>query len=693
MKTLGRLFQKNQLIQPEILRTEPEKLPPKIRVVKQSVVFLGSAKKLVVCSMSTASSPSMPTPHQVLQQYWGYERFRPLQLDIVESVLAGKDTLALLPTGGGKSICFQVPALCMSGICVVVSPLIALMKDQVKNLTERGIRAHAIYSGMHIADMDRILDNCIHGQVQFLYLSPERLTSELAQARIQQMNVSLLAIDEAHCISQWGYDFRPAYLAIAEAREWLPEVPIIALTATATSQVVQDMQDKLQFGKDAQVFQKSFARSNLSYVVLYEENKRQKLLDILKKMPGSGIVYVQNRRETQEIAQYLQRKGIQADYYHAGRPGAAREQVQEAWIQNRIRIIVATNAFGMGIDKPDVRVVVHLTLPDSLEAYFQEAGRGGRDELPAYGILLYNQSDRLKHERYASQAFPTLQEMRRVYQALGSYYQLAVGAGKGRTFDMDVADFARTYNLNPVEVLNTLKTLMQEEYLHVSEQVFFPSSLKIIVAKETLYDYMLRQKKLQRLVDVIFRSYQGAFNHPVNVREQELARHLRLPLPDLQAMLERLDKDGMIAYKPQKDAPQLTFLEERLPEQQLTIDQKRYQFLKQRHETRLDRALHYAETLQCRQQLLLAYFDEMGAPACGQCDVCKGRHDRYLRHKEYYEIRTRLEYLLKTTSQPLRALVDVFPEEQREKVVLAIEHLVDHRRIVRTGNQLLRWET
>lgn len=639
-----------------------------------------------------ASNSASVTPHEVLKKYWQYDDFRPLQLDIITSILEQHDTLALLPTGGGKSLCFQVPTLCQSGICIVVSPLIALMKDQVKNLVERGIRAYALYSGMRLADIDRVLDNCIHGQVDFLYLSPERLGTELAQARIKQMNVCMLAIDEAHCISQWGYDFRPAYLNIATIRTWLPNVPVIALTATATAAVVQDIQDKLAFRKNAQVFKKSFARPNLSYVVLYEEDKRQKMLQILKKIPGSGVVYVQNRRATQEVAHYLCHQGIHADYYHAGRDNNTRERVQEAWIDNKIRIIVATNAFGMGIDKPDVRVVIHLTLPDSLEAYFQEAGRGGRDGQKAYGILLYNQSDRINQERHLQQAFPTLQEMRRVYQALGSYYQLAVGAAMGETFDLDVADFARTYNLPPRETLQALKNLMHEEYIYLSEQVFIPSSLQVIVQKEVLYDYILRNTKLQQLVNVIFRSYQGAFSHPVHVRETELARYLKISVAQLEILLQKLQQDGLILYKPQKDAPQLTFIRERLPESEVIIDQKRYQFLQKRQQKRLERALHYAETLQCRQQLLLAYFDEMGATACGSCDVCLGRHERYVKHQEYYEIKNKLEYELKKTALPLRSLVDKFPENNREKVLKAIEHLMDNQVIVKTGNHQLRWE-
>jgi len=631
------------------------------------------------------------SPHEVLKRYWGFEEFRPLQLDIVQSVLDGHDTLALLPTGGGKSVCFQVPALCLEGVCLVISPLIALMKDQVANLTKNGIRAYAIYSGMRLPDIDRVLDNCVHGNVSFLYLSPERLKSELALERIKRMNITMIAIDEAHCVSQWGYDFRPSYLNIAEIREVLPNIPLIALTATATAPVVKDIQEKLAFRKGSKLFQKSFARDNLSYVVLYEDNKHSKMLDILRKIPGSGIVYAQNRRETKDIASFLQRNGISADFYHAGRSGDIREKVQESWIKNKVRIIVATNAFGMGIDKPDVRTVVHMTLPDCLEAYFQEAGRGGRDGEKAYGILLYNQSDRIKQEKYFKQAYPTLADIRRTYQALGSYYQLAVGSGLGQTFDFDVLDFSKIYNLNPVETLHALRILSKEEYLELSENVFLPSTLQVVVHKEELYDYLLRNSKMEKLLNVILRSHQGAFNHPVNIREGQLAQFLKVPPKQLVAMLHKLKKDLIINYKPQKDDPQLTFLTERLPPKDMTIDQVRYKFLKERQRTRMEKILHYAETLQCRNQLLLDYFDEKGAEACGQCDVCTGRHDNYVKHGEYYDIKNKIEYLIKQTPMELRPLVDNFEPNIREKVLQAIQHLLDNKIIHRGSNNQLRW--
>jgi ATP-dependent DNA helicase RecQ len=631
------------------------------------------------------------TPHQILKKYWGYDDFRPLQLDIVQSALAGHDTLALLPTGGGKSVCFQVPALCMDGICVVISPLIALMKDQVKNLQKIGVNAQAIYSGLKYKDIDRILDNCVHGNVKFLYLSPERLQSEIVLERLKKMNVCLLAIDEAHCISQWGYDFRPSYLEIATIRPLLPKTPIIALTATATAPVVKDIQEKLVFGSTAQVFQKSFSRSNLAYVVLYEENKKAKLLEILTKIKGSGVVYVMNRRLTKEIAYYLNQNKISADYYHAGRPNAEREQIQEDWINDKIRIMVATNAFGMGIDKPDVRVVVHLTLPDNLEAYFQEAGRGGRDGNKAFATLLYNQTDKIKLEQQYEQAFPPIPLIKRVYQALGSYYQLAVGGGQWQTFDFDLVTFCKTYNFKPIETLNALKILTQEAYIDLSDNVFIPSTLQILLKKENLYDYLLKSPKMEKLIKVILRSFQGAFNHPVNIRESQLAKFLHIRREKLVELLTKLHQDGIIAYKGQTDSPQLTFLLERLPSESVVINQERYRFLQKRHLFRMNKAVYYAETMQCRSQLLLDYFDEKGADKCGQCDVCLGRHEKYVKHQEYYSIKQKVEYLLKKNPLDLRSLVDEFEAVQKEKVLQTIEHLLDNQILMRDKSLLLRW--
>jgi ATP-dependent DNA helicase RecQ len=633
----------------------------------------------------------MKQPLDILKQYWGHAAFREMQADIVDSVLQGNDTLALLPTGGGKSICFQVPALCQDGICIVVSPLIALMKDQVLNLTKRGISAYAIYSGMNLKDIDRIFDNCVNGDVKFLYLSPERLGSEMAQERIKRMKVNLIAVDEAHCISQWGYDFRPSYLInIGKVRELHPKVPVMALTATATKEVVEDIQEKLGFLPNKKVFKKSFARNNLAYLVLQEEDKRTKLLDILKKVQGSAVVYVLNRKETKDTATFLMQNNISAGYYHAGLDAEWRSGIQDAWIKNELRVIVATNAFGMGIDKPDVRVVVHLTLPESLEAYFQEAGRGGRDGEKAFGVLLYNQSDRERLERNFESSFPSFQEVRQVYRALGSYYQLAIGAGAGQSFPFDVLEFSTKYELNPLRVLPSLKLLAQAQYVEMSESVYFPSTMQILMDNKTLYDYYLRQPKSEKMIKFMLRSYQGAFNHDVNIKEKQIAAGLKLPLKEVEAMLQKLHQERVIRYKPMSDNPMVTFIVERQDADHLLLDKAHYDFLKVRAEARMKASLHYAEERICRSQMLLAYFDEKDAPACGQCDVCLGRYNAPT-EEERQKIIAYIRSLLQKSPMPLRKVVSSFPSSMENKVLQVMQHLIDNAYIRKNNEQLLVW--
>ncbi len=633
----------------------------------------------------------MKQPIEILQQYWGFERFRPMQEDIIRSVLENRDTLALLPTGGGKSICYQVPALCRDGICIVVSPLIALMKDQVENLIKRQVPAAAIYSGMAYRDIDRILDNCVYGNVKLLYLSPERLTTELAQVRVSKMKVNLLAVDEAHCISQWGYDFRPPYLRIAEIRELLPEAPVLALTATATPEVVKDIQEKLAFRQE-NVFQKSFERKNLAYAVLQEEGKEQKLVDILKRVPGSGIVYARNRRRTKELATMLQRNGISADYYHAGLESDARSRKQDEWIAGKRRIMVSTNAFGMGIDKPDVRVVVHLELPDSLEAYFQEAGRAGRDEKKAYAVLLYNDGDRRNLEYQFGQSFPELEEVRRTYRALGSYFQLAVGAGEGQSFDFDIVEFAQNYQLNPVRTYHCLKLLEQAGWIVLTEAVFIPSSLMIRVNKDTLYDYQLRNPKMDKLLKAILRTYQGAFNHPIHLREGQLAKFLKMPLTELRKGLEKLHQDEIAEYQPQKDTPQVIFVKERVDADNLLLDRKMYEFRKQRHQERIRRAVAYAETPVCRSQQLLQYFGEPNAPKCGICDVCTGRTRPEVSGADFERYKEKIQLLLKREPLSLAQVVESFAPARQEQVLKTLEYLLDEGFLAQQGEKLVWME-
>jgi ATP-dependent DNA helicase RecQ len=561
------------------------------------------------------------TIQEILKHYWKHDAFRPLQEEIIQSVLLGRDTLALLPTGGGKSVCFQVPALAKEGICIVVSPLIALMKDQVENLKAKGIEAVSIVSGMSKREVDIALDNCIYGPVKFLYLSPERLLSELVQERIRYMNVNLIAVDEAHCISQWGYDFRPPYLHIADLRELHPNVPVLALTATATAEVRDDIQQKLLF-KQFNVFQQSFERKNISYVVQNEENKLRKLLDIAKGVKGSGIVYVRSRKETAEIAKFYNENGFQADFYHAGLTMEQRSTKQENWKGNHTRIIVATNAFGMGIDKPDVRFVIHKDMPESLEAYYQEAGRAGRDEHKAYAVLLYNYADRIKNEKKLLTNFPSVDEVKLVYHHLGSYFQLAYGTGEGVSFDLDLGDFCTKYKLDPTKTINALKFLEQDEYLAFNESVFLPSRFRFEVFNEQLYNFQIQNSSWDPFIKTLLRSYGGSFENYVRLREHDLARRSNLSVQQVIEGLKQLQELGILNYLRQTDQPQVTYLRPRMQNNELIINKRYIEERKAIYRKKMEAVFAYAEHKKCRSQMLLAYFDETNAEKCGICDVC-----------------------------------------------------------------------
>jgi len=561
------------------------------------------------------------TIYEALKTYWNFDSFRPLQEDIIRSVLDGKDTLALMPTGGGKSLCFQVPALVQPGICIVVSPLIALIKDQVEALKARGIEAVALVSGMSKREVDILLNNCIYGHIKFLYVSPERLLSPLVRERISYMKVNLIAIDEAHCISQWGYDFRPPYLQLTELRQLQPEVPVLALTATATLRVIDDIQKKLAF-KAPNVFTKSFSRSNLSYVVSHDENKIRKLLSIANKVPGTGIVYVRNRRETQEIARLLHAAGIQADFYHAGLDTPLRSQKQAAWMNGQIRVIVATNAFGMGIDKPDVRFVVHMDVPESLEAYYQEAGRAGRDEKKSYAVLLYSPGDRELLEKRLELNFPPIAEIRHVYQCLGNYYQLAHGAGEGLVLDFDIGDFCSRFKLDAVKTINALKFLEHDGYLMLSESIYLPSRVQIEVSSEELYRFQIENAFFDSFIKVLLRSYGGMFEQYSPIQEFELAKKMGKTKDDIVVMLNKLQDYKLLTYLPQTDKPQLQYLRARMDAATMYLDARYMRERKEVMNEQVQAILHYAETNTCRSVMLLHYFNEPDAGKCGTCDVC-----------------------------------------------------------------------
>ncbi|SEP34080.1 ATP-dependent DNA helicase RecQ [Mucilaginibacter sp. OK283] len=561
------------------------------------------------------------TIEEILKQYWNHDHFRPMQAEIIKSVLLGHDTLALLSTGGGKSVCFQVPGLAKEGVCIVISPLIALMKDQVENLKDKGINAVAIVSGMGRREIDLALDNCIYGTVKFLYLSPERLLSELVQERIKYMKVNLIAVDEAHCISQWGYDFRPPYLHIADLRQLHPNVPVLALTATATADVKNDIQDKLQF-KNPVIYQQSFERSNISYVVQDAENKFRRMLDIAKGVKGSGIVYVRSRKDAAEIAKYYNENGIKADFYHAGLPMDERAERQESWKNNRTRVIVATNAFGMGIDKPDVRFVIHKDMPESLEAYYQEAGRGGRDGQKAYGVLLYTHADRLRQEKLFELNFPTVDEIKHVYHCLANYYQLAYEAGEGLSFDLDLGEFCSRFKLDAIKTLNALKFLEKDEYLSFNESVFLPSRFRFEVVNEVLYNFQIQNAGWDPFIKTLLRSYGGAFENYVKIKEYDLSRRTTLSVQQVVEGLLQLQQFGLISYLQQTDKPQVTYLKARQQSNRLFINKNYIQERKETYRQKMEAVFAYAVHKQCRSQMLLAYFDEPNARKCGICDVC-----------------------------------------------------------------------
>jgi ATP-dependent DNA helicase RecQ len=503
----------------------------------------------------------MEAPLSILKRYWNHDQFRPLQAEIVASVLKGHDTLALLPTGGGKSVCFQVPAIVLNGLCIVITPLIALMKDQVEQLKRKEIVAVAIHSGLSRKEIDILLDNCIYGPVKFLYVSPERLQTEIFIERVKKMNVALIAIDEAHCISQWGYDFRPPYLKIADLRDLKPEAPVIALTASATAIVQADIMDRLKFRKDYQQFHKSFARDNLSFVVRKTESKEKQLLNILGKVKGSAILYVRSRKATQDIAAWLIKRNISASFYHAGLDFEDRSKRQDEWIQNKTRVMVATNAFGMGIDKPDVRVVIHLDLPENLEAYYQEAGRAGRDGRRAYAVILFQESDLINLKQKTEQAHPEPETIRNIYQGLANYFQLAEGSAEGQSYDFDLNEFAERFHFHVSEAYSGLKKLEEEGFIQFNESYYNPSHLHLLLDKAKLYEFQIANARFDPVIKMLLRLYGGEMvSGFVKINESYVARALNLRTEEMISILKFLNDSNVVAYEPRKDKPQITFL-------------------------------------------------------------------------------------------------------------------------------------
>ncbi len=630
----------------------------------------------------------MHDPKSILNQYWGFDEFRPLQEDIIRSVLDGKDTLALLPTGGGKSICFQVPALCTNGICIVVSPLIALMHDQVENLKRRGIPAIAITSSMRKRELDIALDNCVYGKIKFLYLSPERLQTELARVRIGKMQVNMIAVDEAHCISQWGYDFRPPYMMIADLREICPNVPILALTATATPKVVEDIQEKLLF-KNKNVFRTSFGRSNLAYIVKKTEDKISPLIKLATQANGSGIVYARSRRKTMEVAALLFKNNISATFYHAGLTAEERSLRQQQWLSGQAKVMVATNAFGMGIDKPDVRFVVHLDLPESPEAYFQEAGRAGRDGNPSGALLYWNPKDVDDLERNFEASFPPLEEIRRTYQALANMYEIPVGSGAGMTLIFDQEKLCKTYKLEAIKVFNSLRFLEKEGYIAISEAVFTPARLKMIANNEILYNFQVQNPSLEEFIKTLLRMYAGLFDEYIRIKEKEIAKRTNISEAEVIHLLKDLEKKDLLNYIPQNDRPLFTMLLPRVDAKTLYISPEHLIERKKVGAARVKAMKEFiVDDSVCRQSRLLAYFGEEHAADCGKCDVCKKKSDK---NKKINREETAKIILSILANSPMKAaaIADHFKESTADEITFIVRQLLDSGRIKFNENHQL----
>jgi ATP-dependent DNA helicase RecQ len=628
---------------------------------------------------------------EILLKHWGYDQFRPLQEDIIHSVAAGNDTLGLMPTGGGKSVTFQVYSLSAEGMCLVVTPLIALMNDQVDNLRAKGIKALAIYSGMSAREIEIACNNAVYGDYKFLYISPERLLSENFLAYLVRFNLNLITVDEAHCISQWGYDFRPSYLQIAAVRKYFPKVPLLALTATATGEVIDDIQEKLLFPKK-NLLRKSFVRENVIYLVRQKEDKLGYLAETVSKSKGSGIIYVRSRKKCREVSDLLRQNQVAADFYHAGLDPALRREKQNQWMKGDTRVIVATNAFGMGIDKPDVRFVLHLDLPDSLEAYFQEAGRAGRDGERAVALMIYNNTDNRRLHKMVTDAFPEHERIRAVYQALCDYLQIAVGTGKNSFYTFQPEDFARKFSFPATTVYHSLKLMEREGFLVYTDDPENSSRLYFLAHRDELYRIETGSRNLDSLIGMLLRSYTGLFNDYVRIDETLLARRLEMTADELYQNLKFLSQQKIIHYIPRREAPVVQFLTERLDPSRIRISTLNYRDRKVNYQNRVDAVIAYARSEeQCRSVQLLAYFGEMDSSPCGNCDVCRGEHQSGITNAEFGEISKKIVQLLLSKSMEINEITGGM-EGNEKKVLRVVRWMLDQGTIglTKTNHLILK---
>jgi ATP-dependent DNA helicase RecQ len=629
---------------------------------------------------------------QILIKYWGYTSFKPLQEEIIISVAEGKDTLALMPTGGGKSITFQVPAMSHEGICLVITPLIALMKDQVNRLNNLEIKSIAIHSGMSGEEIDNALENCIYGDYKFLYISPERISTRLFEAKVARLNLSLVAIDEAHCISQWGYDFRPSYLKIATLRDHISDkVPFLALTASATPQVVEDIMKKLAF-REKNVLKTSFDRKNISYLVRKVEEKGTYLVKTILKSKGSGIVYVRSRKRCREVAELLVANGISADFYHAGLSDELRDKKQASWTSGEVRVIVATNAFGMGIDKSEVRFVIHWDIPDSIESYFQESGRAGRDGKQAFAVLLYSPADKARLLDTTRKKFPTIEKIKDTYEALCNYLQVPLGSGKDSVFDFNMYDFISKYRLPVIETYNSLQFLQREGYMEFTEEINNPSRVHFIVSRDDLYKFQVANESFDGFIKLLLRSYTGMFSEFVPVNEETLSRKSAATRDTIYQYLVKLSAFNIIRYIPGKKTALVIFTEERLVRKALMISPDNYLHVKEKYEIRLDKMIEYADSdNHCRSVYLLKYFGEE-SDRCGVCDVCRERNELDLSKYEFDIILEEIKSLLSDKNPDAEELVKLidYPED---KVIKVIRWLLDHNKLIPDKDRKLEWKS